>query len=513
MADTIKAEAVVDNVANGDADMKNPAETASGEGESEQKSNGGVAAEVKEKAKAGKAEESKDEKMEDAAAGEKNEEAQSNGDKADHRTHSPDNKRKDNNDHYRDGNKRSRADGHRERGRGRGGRGGHGGNRGGPKFAKNANIKRTFEDQPESNDPEEIRRQVEFYFSDSNLPVDGYLLGMVEASKNLPVDLRTIHNFKRMRHFQPFSAVTEAIKESEVLDVEERDNTAFVTRKTPLPEKFTLDTIENKKLLTTDTMERSIYAKGFGDETRSTHLDIEELFAPYGPTNSIRLRRAEDGAFKGSVFVEFADVATQARFLQLDPKPTWGPDNKELQILSKQVYVDRKQQDIHDGNVRPGRSHYRGHNNKRGGREGRGGYHNRHNSDNRDRSRSPGRDDWKQRRDRDQRNGNRDDRKRGGRGGGDRDNRKRSRSPRKDEEMRDSEQEPLLSRAEAEVKRAEDGKETNGASEAEPVAMNDVKAGAEKAEGASKKRAREETDDGAAEGGDAKKVKESEVDA
>lgn len=498
MADVAKAEDVVENVANGETEVKDPTTT-----------NGEVAEKMADAEEAPvQKEESND------AAEEKNGDATENGTAEDNtRTHSPDHKRKDTNDHYRSDNKRSR-------GGGRGGRGGRGGGRGGSysnnnnSYKKNPDIKADFGNLEESNDPVEIRRQVEFYFSDSNLPVDGFLLGLVGGSRNEPVDLKAIHNFKRMRHFQPFTAVVAAVKESKVLDVQEKDNTAWVTRKQPLSDKFGSDTSENKRLLTSETMERSIYAKGFGEEGRTTHLDIESFFEPYGPINSIRLRRTETGQFKGSVFVEFADVETQKRFLEMENKLTFGEgeDEKELLIMSKQAYVDKKHEAIHEGSVRPRspqRSFYsgrgrEGYHSKRGGGgrdHGHGGYKGRRYSDrrDRDRSRSPAdRDDWNKRRERDQRNGNRDDRKRGGRGRGrggrgrddrgkgrrdDGSDKERSRSRSPPRQSKGEENEEILDRAEAEAKRAEQSQ-----------------GGAEK-EG--KKRAREEDD----EGGEAKKVK------
>lgn len=167
--------------------------------------------------------------------------------------------------------------------------------RGGYQQKSNRNIASRFDDQEESNDPDEIRRQVEFYFSDSNLPIDAYLLSATGGHRNRPVELKTIHNFKRMRHFQPFSAVRDAVKDSNFLDLNDNDE---ITRKVPLDEKFTDDPMHNRTLVHTKSMPRSVYAKGFGEETKSTHLDIEAFFAPYGPISSVRLRRQDDGAFK-----------------------------------------------------------------------------------------------------------------------------------------------------------------------------------------------------------------------
>jgi lupus La protein len=98
-------------------------------------------------------------------------------------------------------------------------------------------------------------------------------------------------------------------------------------------------------------MLRSVYAKGFGQETSETHLAIEDFFRLYAQFKSIRLRRDKWGVFKGSVFVEFEDEKAQKDFLELDPKPEF--DGTELKIMSKKDYVEWKNQGILDGTVRP----------------------------------------------------------------------------------------------------------------------------------------------------------------
>ena len=405
--------------------------------------------------------------------------------------------------------------------------------RGGPRYT---NIKARFDDQPESSDPDEIRRQVEFYFSDSNLPIDAYLLDHTGGYRNKPVELKVIHNFKRMRHFQPFSAVVDAVKESKFLDLSD-DNE--ITRKVPLDKKFTDDPTKNRTLVHTSSMSRSIYAKGFGDETPSTHLDIEAFFAPYGELSGVRLRRGDDGTFKGSVFVEFKDEETQAQFLELDPKPDFN--GKELEIMSKQEYVDMKHQGIMDGLVKPKsptRGFY-GRDNKSRGRDNRGSrdYGDRRRSGDYDDRRSKrhsddriDKDDWKSRRDRDQdedRRGRHGDRRgrgrgrdRGGRGGrGGRraspdyiDKKKRRRSDA--DEERDEEDVPSRAQAEAaKAKRDEEKQDGAAVAGAEEVRTNGGVVSAdeklEKTTSETKKRARED-DEGAGQG-EAKKVKEVEA--
>jgi lupus La protein len=195
--------------------------------------------------------------------------------------------------------------------------------------------------------------KVEFYFSDSNLPMDKFLLSKVGGSANHPVDLSMLHSFKRMRHFQPFSAIVEALRTSQTLEL--ADNDTKVRRKVPLPESVNesldpgvIQSFEDEAMI------RSIYAKGFGEEKPSTQFDIEAFFAPHGPTNAIRLRRTYDKIFKGSVFVEFDSEETQQKFLALNPKPKWK--GQELLIKSKKDYCDEKIKEIEAGRIQPNRN-------------------------------------------------------------------------------------------------------------------------------------------------------------
>ncbi|KAL8782942.1 MAG: hypothetical protein Q9213_004998 [Squamulea squamosa] len=248
-----------------------------------------------------------------------------------------------------------------------------------------SNYKSDLTSQAESSDPVEIRKQVEFYFSDSNLLQDKFLFKQVQGHDNLPVPISTIHSFKRMRHFQPYSAVVEALKDSTTLDVVGDDQ---IQRKVPLPEAIKDKPMDEvKKVFEDEMMKRSVYVKGFGEEQPSTQFDIEAFFAEFGTTNSVRLRRSSNKLFKGSVFVEFDSEDTQKKFLSLDPRPKWK--GQDLIIKSKKQYCDDKVDDIQAGRVKP---HQPGE--KRS-----------HRVDDRD---------WKVRRDEDQRNGNR----RGGGGKG-----------------------------------------------------------------------------------------------
>ena len=155
-----------------------------------------------------------------------------------------------------------------------------------------------------------------------------------------------------MRHFQPFSAVVDALRESTVLDIIQDGETASIRRKLPLPENLKGKTqYEVRRVIEDATMARSVYVKGFGDEQPDTQFVLEAFFNTYAPTNQVRLRRADDKTFKGSVFVEFDSVDSARKFVGLEPKPQYH--DKELLIMSKKQYCDEKVEVINAGKVRP----------------------------------------------------------------------------------------------------------------------------------------------------------------
>jgi lupus La protein len=305
-----------------------------------------------------------------------------------------------------------------------------------------------FENLAESKDPVEIRAQVEFYFSPQNLREDEHLFMQLGGPKNHPVSLKHIADFKRMRHFKPYSAIVEALRDSEdviVVDDGEYSGTGkeAIKRKEPLicpshpddeqhPPSIE-DLFYRNKKASLNKMEASIYVKGFAEDGQEVgQIALEEFFKPYGAI-MVRKRRDWDngnGRWKGSVFVEFDSQDAQQQYLALDPKPKF--QDRDLLIMSKRDYNEMKCREkgitpahLRDEDSRSSRntngggrgSHNggrgRGHGRGRGGSRGRGGARGgtdrfgrdreRRNT-RRDRSRSANSvdsDDWNKRRDRD----------------------------------------------------------------------------------------------------------------
>ncbi|OJA15769.1 hypothetical protein AZE42_10620, partial [Rhizopogon vesiculosus] len=172
------------------------------------------------------------------------------------------------------------------------------------------------------------RKQIEFYFADSNLPFDKFMWTMHTANEEHWVPIKTVSSFKRMREFVTMGHdwIVKALRTSEELEVDEAgENARRRTEVQPPKGQF----------------ERSIYAKGFGEETPDLQKKLEAYFNQYGQTNAVRMRRVDGNKqFKGSVFVEFDDIKTVEAFLNADPKPSW--DSAELLIMSKGAYCDMK---------------------------------------------------------------------------------------------------------------------------------------------------------------------------
>lgn len=203
-----------------------------------------------------------------------------------------------------------------------------------------------------------------------------------------------------MRHFQPFEAIVEAMRDSTILELCENDT--CVRRIDPLPSSLDNGPDPNAIEIFEDrAMPRSVYAKGFGEEKPSTQFDIENFFAEYGTTNAVRLRRSEDKVFKSSVFVEFDSEETAKKFLELDPKPQF--QGKDLQIMSKKEYCDKKVEDIKAGRIRPNKPHNKPQ--RRDDRHGRGDRDYKRKRDDEDDR------DWRIRREEDRKGGFRDHRR------------------------------------------------------------------------------------------------------
>lgn len=179
-----------------------------------------------------------------------------------------------------------------------------------------------------------VIKQVEFYFSDNNLPKDKFLTELTSKNEEGWCPIETIASFKRMKQItEDFSVVVNALKESTFLVVSEDGKN--VRRKDPLPEN-------------TDFLSRSVYLKGLDE--KSTLEDVEAWVAKQlkegEKCQCVRMRRFRGGGeragdFKGSVFLEFDSEATAKRFEAAEIKLTEDA-TEPLKSETKANYIARK---------------------------------------------------------------------------------------------------------------------------------------------------------------------------
>jgi len=135
---------------------------------------------------------------------------------------------------------------------------------------------------------QKVKLQVEFYFSDSNLPRDKFLRETVSADPDGFVDIALIITFSRLRCFldplggskqeEIVAAVADLLATSDSLTLSEDQRR--VRRSAHLRPREEVDA---------EVEERSIYASPFSMTT--TIDDLSEYFSRHAKVLSIRLRR------------------------------------------------------------------------------------------------------------------------------------------------------------------------------------------------------------------------------
>ncbi|KAJ4457555.1 putative Lupus La protein [Paratrimastix pyriformis] len=153
-----------------------------------------------------------------------------------------------------------------------------------------------------------IKKQIEFYFSDSNLPKDRFLLAETKKNEAGWVEIALVATFNKMRQLNAtVEAIIAALQGNELMEISEDQKR--MRRKMPLPEKD-------------DSEDRTIYAKSFPHET--TLDELEHFFGQWGELNAVRMRRIpKSKTFKGSVLVEYKSKVDADKVLALAPAPQW----------------------------------------------------------------------------------------------------------------------------------------------------------------------------------------------
>ncbi|EKX47340.1 hypothetical protein GUITHDRAFT_54382, partial [Guillardia theta CCMP2712] len=170
-----------------------------------------------------------------------------------------------------------------------------------------------------------IKKQIEFYFCDSNLPKDRFLLSKTKETPEGWVSLELIASFKKMRELgATTSKLAVAAAASDFLEVDQE--VTRVRRTTPLPE-------------TDVTIPRSLHAKEFPGDTGIEQL--ESFFSGYGTVLSVRLLKADKKANADSdtapisAFIEFSSKEEAEAICQKEISFA----NAKLEMVSKEEYL------------------------------------------------------------------------------------------------------------------------------------------------------------------------------
>ena len=147
---------------------------------------------------------------------------------------------------------------------------------------------------------QKVIKQVEFYFSDSNLQTDIFLFKIYQANDGW-VELKTILTFGRMKQYRPEERVIEALKKSDKLELSA--NNDMIKRKEPLKD---FNELKNTRKRNT------IHIEGFPKDLTQEALEswFNEKIATELPNEKViccirRIKNRFTKEFLGIVDVEF----------------------------------------------------------------------------------------------------------------------------------------------------------------------------------------------------------------
>ncbi|KAJ1396393.1 Winged helix-like DNA-binding domain superfamily [Sesbania bispinosa] len=191
-----------------------------------------------------------------------------------------------------------------------------------------------------------VIRQVEFYFSDSNLPTDSFMRKTVTESEDGMVSLALICSFNRMRKHlnlgdvkpdevtqDTVNAVAQVLRNSATLKVSEDGKK--VGRTTELPKSE--EVIEQVEI-------RTIAASPFEYDLKLE--DVETFFGQYAKVNSVRLPRhvGDKKFFCGTALIEFSSEEEVEKVMK--QKLVYA--GAELELKPKKDFDAEREQELED---------------------------------------------------------------------------------------------------------------------------------------------------------------------
>jgi len=184
-----------------------------------------------------------------------------------------------------------------------------------------------------------VKKQVEFYFGDSNLPQDKFLRGKCEESAEGWVDLVVITTFSRMRSItNDVSVIIEALSDSTVVELSE--DSARIRRREPLPESA-------------DNAPRTMYVSGIpasatleAIESFMSNLCLE-VCTTKGAQAIRMLKDPRTKSFSGATFVEMANLDDAVKLLKFvgenpESKALYWEGDIKIKFSSKLDYFESR---------------------------------------------------------------------------------------------------------------------------------------------------------------------------
>ncbi|KAL4447785.1 hypothetical protein ABPG75_005004 [Micractinium tetrahymenae] len=187
-----------------------------------------------------------------------------------------------------------------------------------------------------------LRQQIEFYFSDSNLPRDKFLQEKVAADAEGYVDIALLSIFQRVRGLLKSTVVDpEKVSEQMVADVADAlEGSSSLALSEDRKRVRRAAALKEADEVAREVDERSLYASPFPFD--ATLDALSDFFRQHGSVQCVRMRRhLQSKDFKGSVFVEFSSVEEAEKVRGKELVYEGAP----LAMEPKLDYIKRKQEE------------------------------------------------------------------------------------------------------------------------------------------------------------------------